>query len=458
MNKAEEANEKTEIFESMPIPRAVRIMAVPMIISQVIVLIYNMADTFYLGRTNDPIMVAAVSMILPVFNLTLSLAGIAGIGGGTLISRLLGVREHKEAEKVSVFCIWFAIAISALFSLSLLVFMNPLLTALGADSETYIYARQYVMLVLVIGGIPTVLSNTLSNLIRSVGYANQASFGIAMGGVLNILLDPLFMFLILPSGYEVLGVGIATCISNYTACIYFFITLYRTRGKHVLTLNPKKGMPSKKSIRSVFAVGIPSSVATLLFDVDYVVLDRLMVGYGDIPLAAIGIVLKAERFPLNVGIGICQGVDPLIAYNFSSRNRERMDGIIRFARRIGLLIGIISVCLYEIFATVLLRFFIEDPETVLLGANFLRIRILATPFMFLCFSFVHIFNAFGEGGIALILGVTRWLIINIPMLFLLNYLFGIYGLVFSQLTSDVVMAAISFIIYYRYRRRMPPTS
>ncbi len=454
MNESVEANEKTEIFETMPIPRAVRIMAVPMIISQIIVLIYNMADTFYLGRTDDPIMVAGVSMVLPIFNITISLAGIAGVGGGTLISRLLGVGDKKEAEKVSVFSIWFAIAIAAFFSLSLLLFMNPLLTALGADSETMIYARQYVFLVLVIGGIPTVLSNTLSNLIRSVGYANQASFGIAMGGVLNILLDPLFMFVLLPGGCEVLGVGIATCISNYTACIYFLITLYRTRGKHVLTLNPKKGMPSKKSIRSVFAVGIPSSVATLLFDLDYVVLDRLMVGYGDIPLAAIGIVLKIERFPLNVGIGICQGVVPLIAYNFSSHNKERMDGIIHFSWRTGILVGIISVCLYEIFATGLLRFFIADPETVLLGSNFLRVRILATPFMFLCFSTVHIFNAFGEGGIALFLGVNRWAVINIPMLFLLNSLFGIYGLVFSQLTSDVIMATISLLIYFRYRRKM----
>ncbi len=446
--------DKTEIFETMAIPAAVRTMALPMIISQIIVLIYNMADTFYLGRTNDPLMVAGVSMVLPAFNLTLSIAGIAGVGGGTLISRLLGVDDTKEAEKVSVFSIWFSVLVAALFSLSIALFMDPLLKALGAGDDTIGFARQYTFFVLVLGGIPTVLSNVLSNLIRSVGYSRQASFGIAMGGVLNILLDPLFMFVLLPKGYEVLGVGIATCTSNYIACIYFLITIYRTRKEHVITWNIKKGMPTRKSIASVFNVGIPSSVATLLFDVDYVVLDRLMVTYGDIPLAAVGIVLKAERFPLNAGIGICQGVEPLIAYNYSSGNHKRMDEIIRYSRRTGLIIGIISIIVYELSAPLLMRFFIADTETVLLGTNFLRIRILATPFMFLCFSMVHIFNAFGKGQIALLLGVTRWAVINIPMLFVMNTLFGIYGLVWSQLVSDILMATISYVIYYFYRKKM----
>ncbi len=446
--------DKIEIFETMPVSSAVRTMALPMVISQIIVLIYNMADTFYLGRTNDPLMVASVSMILPAFNLTLSIAGITGVGGGTLISRLLGAGETREAEKVSSFSIWFAVLIAGLFSLCVALFMDPLLRALGAGADTIDFARQYTFFVLVLGGIPTVMSNVLSNLIRSVGYSRQASFGIAMGGVLNILLDPLFMFVFLPAGYEVLGVGIATCTSNYTACLYFIITIYRTHKEHVITANLKKGMPTGKSIRSVFGVGIPSSVATLLFDVDYVVLDRLMVNYGDIPLAAIGIVLKAERFPLNVGIGICQGVEPLIAYNYSSGNHKRMDEIINYSRRIGLLIAIASVCLYEIFARQLLQFFIAEEETVLLGTNFLRIRILATPFMFLCFSMVHIFNAFGRGRVALFLGVTRWAVINIPMLFILNNLFGIYGLVWSQLVSDILMATISYVIYHFYRKRI----
>ncbi|MCD8121346.1 MAG: polysaccharide biosynthesis C-terminal domain-containing protein [Clostridiales bacterium] len=445
--------DKKEIFESLPVAEAVRLMATPMVISMVIVLIYNMADTFYVGRTNDPYMVAGISMMLPVFNITLSIAGISGVGGGTLVSRLLGREEEREARRVSVFSIYLAVLLAACFSVGMACFLDPLLRAMGAGDNTIAYARQYTFCVLVIGGIPTVLSNVLSNLVRCVGYSKKASFGIAMGGVLNIVLDPLLMFVILPHGMEVLGVGIATCISNCVACLYFLITVYRTREEHVICLDPREGMPTGESICSVLQVGIPSSVTTLLFDLDYVVLDRLMVTYGDIPLAAIGIVLKAERFPLNVGIGICQGMVPLVAYNFASGDHQRMNQVIHCARRAGLLIGLASILVYEIFAVSLMRIFIANADTVSLGTTFIRIRILATPMMFLCFSMVHVFNAFGEGGWALLLGVLRWAVINIPMLFLLNALFGIYGLVWSQLISDAVMAAISFCVYRIYARK-----
>lgn len=442
-----------DIFETRPVPEAVRIMTMPAIFSMLIILIYNMADTFYLGRTNNPYMVAAVSLILPVFNLTLSLAGLTGIGGGALISRLLGAGRDEEARKVSSFSFYLSIAVSAVFAVCVLLFMSPLLHLLGASGNTFQFARQYTFFVLVLGGIPTVVSNVLSNLLRSIGESRKAGFGITMGGLLNIGLDPLFMFVLLPKGSEVIGVGIATLISNCCACAYFFIQIRRLSGNSVLSFDPRIGLPEAGSIRSIFNVGIPSAVATLLFDIDYVVLDRLMAGYGDIALAGIGIVLKVERFPLNVGVGICQGTMPLAGYNFSSGNRKRMLHIIRYSLTMGVVIGIISVIMYEIFAGPILRFFIEDPQTVELGAAFLRVRCLATPLMFMCFFTVYLFQAFGEGGISLFLGVVRWVVFNIPMLFILNALIGMYGLVWSQFTADVLSVIMTAIVYFSYKKK-----
>ena len=180
---AMEQDRNKSLFESIPVPRAVRIMALPTIISQLIVLIYNMADTFYLGRTNNPFMVAGVSLILPVFNICLSLAGLAGIGGGALISRLLGAGDSKEAEKVSAFSLRLAVITTALFSAGMLLFMDPVLGLLGASGNTRAYAAQYSFCVIVLGGIPTVLSNVMANLLRSVGESGKAGFGIAMGGL-----------------------------------------------------------------------------------------------------------------------------------------------------------------------------------------------------------------------------------------------------------------------------------
>ena len=449
-----EQEKNKAIFESMPVPEAVRTMALPTIISQLIVLVYNMADTFYLGRTNNPFMVAGVSLILPVFNICLSLAGLAGIGGGALISRLLGAGDTKEAEKVSAFSIILAVITTAVFSVGMLLFMNPILRLLGASGNTLTYAAQYSFCVIVLGGIPTVLSNVMANLLRSVGESGKAGFGIAMGGILNIILDPLFMFVLFPRGYEVLGVGVATLISNCCACAFFTVTILREQADTVLRFRLSNGLPRTENVRSVFTVGIPSSIATLLFDIDYIVIDKLMSGYGDIALAAVGIVLKVERLPLNVGIGICQGMMPLVAYNYSSGDRKRMFRIIRFSLITGLIVGALSVAMYEVFAGGIIRLFIADPETVRLGTDFLRIRCLATPLMFMSFFTVYTFQGFGRGERSLFLGIMRWAVFNIPMLFILNHFIGMYGIVWSQVTADILTVALSAFVYFSFRRKL----
>ena len=294
----------------------------------------------------------------------------------------------------------------------------------------------------------------MANLLRSVGESGKAGFGIAMGGVLNILLDPLFMFVLFPKGYEVLGVGVATLISNCCACAFFIVTILRQKTETVLRFRLPNGLPKSENVRSVFTVGIPSSIATLLFDIDYIVIDKLMSGYGDIALAAVGIVLKVERLPLNVGIGICQGMMPLVAYNYSSGDRKRMFRIIRFSLITGLIVGALSVTMYEILAGGIIRLFIADPETVRLGTDFLRIRCLATPLMFMSFFTVYTFQGFGRGERSLFLGIMRWAVFNIPMLFILNHFIGMYGIVWSQVTADILTVTLSAFVYFRFRRRL----
>ncbi len=454
--------DSVEIFERMPVAKAVRTMAIPTVISQLIVLIYNMADTFFIGRTNNPFMVAGASLILPIFNISLSLAGLAGVGGGALISRLLGEKRPEEARRVYSFSVFLSAASAALFSLSVLVFMRPLMHLLGAGADTYDYASGYAFFVIVCGGIPTVLSNTLANLIRSVGESGKAGFGITMGGIINIALDPLFMFVLLPDGMEIIGAGAATMLSNCIACAYFIAALGHMRkkseegdddGRSVLRLVSPKELPSKASLYGIFYVGVPSAVTTLLFDLDYIVIDKLMSDYNDIALAAVGIVLKAERLPLNIGVGICQGMMPIIAYNYSAKNLGRMRETKRYALGLGLVCAAVSILLYELFAGGIMHIFINDAETVRLGTGFLRVRVLATPLMFLSFFHVYLFNGFGEGRYALFLGVTRWLVFNIPMLFFLNWLVGINGIVWSQVTADTLTVILSLVVYRSYSRR-----
>ena len=450
MQRDQEKNR--EIFENMPVARALATMAIPTIIAQMIILIYNMADTFFIGRVNNHLMVAGASLILPIFNLCVAFASIAGTGGGTLIARLLGVSQEKEARSVAAFSFWFSLALGTVFSLSTLLFMRPLLKALGASAEAYDFARQYAMCVIVFGAVPTVMSVTMSNLLRNVGASRQAGFGVSMGGAINIVLDPLFMFVLLPPGHEMLGAGIATALSNCINCVYFFLVI-RKLNSPILRFAPANLFPSRVNIAAFFGVGIPAALSPFLFDMNGIVIDRLMSGYNDAALAALGIVLKAERLPLNVGIGLCLGMAPLAAYNFSSGNRVRMEAVFRVTRRTGALISVVSIVLYEIFAPRLLRFFIADPATVAYGTNFLRIRALATFMMFMSFVYVYLFQAVGRGDYALLLAVLRWAAVNIPMLFLLNALFGMYGLVWSQFAGDSIVALTSWLIYRGFRRR-----
>lgn len=442
-----------ELFEKTSVAKAVSTMAIPTIIGQLIVLIYNMADTFFIGRTKNPFMVAGASLILPVFNISLSIASIAGVGGSAMISRLLGEYREDEAKKVCSFSIYFSVALSVIFSVCVFAFMRPLLKLLGAGSATYDFAKSYAMCVIVFGGLPTIMTNVLSNLVRSVGESGKAGFGVTLGGIINIALDPLFMFVLLPKGQEILGAGIATCISNCISCIYFIFVMIRLSKRTCLGLTSIKDLPTNASLAKIFTIGVPSAIATLLFDIDYIVIDKLMTGYNDIALAAVGIVLKAERLPLNVGIGICQGMVPIVAYNYASKDYKRMRDVEKFSLILGIVCAVVSIILYEIFAPYIMRFFIRETNTVLLGTNFLRIRCLATLFMFISFYHVHLFNGYGRGSEALFLGIVRWAVFNIPMLFLLNYLIGMYGIVWSQLLADILTVILSVIVHRHFVKK-----
>ena len=446
--------EKLEIFEKMPIPQALLKMAVPTVVSQLITLVYNMADTWFIGQTNNPYMVAASSLVLTVFLLTTALANLFGTGGGTLVVRLLGSRQEPEARKVASLSLVMAAAASLLFSALCLIFMDPLLYLLGASQNTIGYARQYLTFVVVIGALPTVLSNVMSAMLRNVGYSREAALGLSCGGLLNVLLDPLFMFVLLPDGMEVIGAAIATMLSNWIVLGYFIRTYRRVRHSCVLSIPLRPERVQRSSLAALFSVGIPAACSILLFDVNNMLINRLCASYGDFQLAAMGIVLKVERLPLNIGVGICLGMVPLAAYNYAAKNHRRMKGFFSTARITGIAVAACSVILYWVCAPWLIRFFIRDTATMEYGIQFLRARCFATPFMFLSFHMVHFMQALGKGRVSLCLAVIRQLCLNMPIVLLMNRLFGMDGIVWTQIIADSINVAISYILYFRVMKTL----
>lgn len=319
----ESSLEKKRLFESDPVPKALLAMAVPTIVSQLINLVYNMVDTIYIGMTGDAYKTAAVTVAFTVFMMTVSFANLFGIGGGSLMARLIGVDRREDARRVCAFSFYGAIGIALAYSLLIGLLLDPILRLFGASDATIGFARQYVWLVVIAGNVPVILSMVCAHLLRNVGYAKQASIGLSAGGILNIILDPIFMFVILPKGMEVFGAALATLLSNIVSCVYLILVMKKVSGDAPLSMKLKDAARIGKDERaSLFAVGIPSAFLTGLFDVANIFLNALMAQHGDLQLAAIGIVMKAERLPNAINIGLCQGMLPLVAYNYSSDRKS----------------------------------------------------------------------------------------------------------------------------------------
>jgi len=447
--KKEDLNNKA-IFEEYPIGKSLRIMAGPAILGQLVTLIYNMADTFFIGQVNNPYMIAAASLVLPLFMMCVPLAVISGTGGGSLMSRLLGIGKADEAKRVSALSLLTSFVLGIVYASVITIFKEDILWYLGASVNNIEFAKEYTTYILCIGALPTIMSITFSNLLRSVGHSKEAGLGMTIGGVSNIILDPLFMFVVLPDGKEVIGAGIATMISNVISCIYYIFIIVRLGKDGPISLSLKTGLPAKENIKKVFTVGLPSATTTILFDTNNIILNRLMSDYGDIALAASGIVLKVERLSLNTNIGLCMGMAPIVAYNYSAKNYGRMKEVIKKTRRTGVIISLVALVLYEFFAGFIMELFIKDPGTVAYGTAFLKIRAFAAIVMFLSFYIVHIFQGVGSGKTTFWLAFIRYAFLNIPLLFILNHFYGMYGIMWGQFVGDVITASFSAIVLKKF--------
>lgn len=452
--------EKKELFEKVPVTKAILTLAVPTIISQLINVIYNIADTFYVGRTGNPYMIAGVSLSLPVFLITIPIANLFGIGGGSYISRLMGAGNEKECKSISALSVYGALAVSLIYSLAILCFMKPILNALGASADTFAFSRQYTMNVVVFGTPFVVLSAVLSHLLRNAGYSGLAGAGLSGGGILNMILDPLFMFVLFPDGMEVRAAAIATLISNVASFLFLAGVLLKVSSGSPLGMDPRDlKNADRRKLSMICSVGIPSAVLPGLFDVANIVLNSTISVHGDLQLAAMGIATKVERIPNAVGIGLSQGMLPLVAYNYSSGNRERMMSAIRTARKIGLVTAACCVALFEIFAAKLVGFFLDSSAagsaavTLTFAAAFLRMRCAASPFQFLNYHSSYAMQAMGDGKGTMLHAFGRIVVFYIPLMLLMNRIFGVNGLALAFPIAEFLGAILALWLLRRFIRR-----
>jgi len=417
--------DKTELFEKTPVFRAILALAVPTVLSQLITVLYNMADTFFVGQLNDPNQVAASTIAMPVFMMLTGIANLFGIGGASLISRSLGKGDKDRAKKTASFSIFTAIMVALVYSV-LVLFLRPvLLPKLGTDEFTYKFTSNYLFWTVYIGGIPTALSMTLAHLVRAEGYSKHASIGIALGGILNIGLDALF---ILVFHMQIKGAAIATFLSNLVAVLYFFIIILSRRKTTVVLPNPKI-YPLKSGIpKEVVLVGLTSFIMAIMGTVSNMVLNGIMASYSNEAIAGMGIAKRIDLIAYAIAHGMTQGVLPLIAYNYASGNKKRMTDSIKKTTLLTLGISLIATVVLYFGATPLSRLFIENDETVNYCNTFLKIIAIACPVTAVNCIAISVFQAMGKKYQPLILSMSRKGVTDIPFMFILSLSVGVLGI------------------------------
>lgn len=444
-NSLSENTDKIILFEQTPIPKAVAKLAIPTILSSLVMVLYNLADTYFVGMCNDPIQNAAVTLAAPVLLAFNAVNNLFGVGSSSMMSRALGRKDYETVYKSSALGFYCAVVAGALFALACFVFNAPLLRMLGANADTMAATGEYLKWTSIYGAVPAILNVVMAYMVRAEGSALHASIGTMSGCFLNIILDPIF---ILPWGLDMgaEGAGLATFLSNCVACIYFFILLYKKRKSTFVCVNPKHLSLDKNIIYGICAVGIPASIQNLLNVTGMTILNNFTSSFGADAVAAMGITQKINMVPMNIAMGISQGIMPLISYTYSSGNHKRMKGTLVFAARASLGFITVVAAFYYLSSAQLTEMFMSNEAIISYGTKFLRGFCLGLPFLCMDFLAVGVFQSVGMGREALIFAIMRKIILEIPALYLLNYLFPLYGLAYAQFVAEIVLAAAAVIV------------
>ena len=442
---------KAELFENSPIPKAVMTMAIPTITSSLVMVVYNLADTYFVGMLNDPVQNAAVTLAAPVLLAFNAVNNLFGVGSSSMMSRALGQKKYDIVRSSSAFGFWCALCSGLLFSFLVTLFRGPLLTGLGADAVTAGATGEYLFWTVSCGAAPAILNVVMAYLVRSEGSSFHASIGTMSGCILNIILDPIF---ILPWGLDMgaAGAGCATFLSNCFACGYFFVLLFLKRKDTYVAISPKALRFQRAIVLGVCAVGIPASIQNLLNVTGMTVLNNFTSAYGADAVAAMGIAQKVNMVPMQVALGFSQGIMPLISYNYGSGNSRRMKDVFFFSSRISLGISATVTLIYFFGAQGVVSLFMENPAIVAYGSRFLQGMCLGLPFLCMDFLAVGVFQACGMGGKALAFAILRKIVLEIPALCILGSLFPLYGLAYAQFTAEVVLATAAVLVLARLFR------
>lgn len=446
-------DDKVYLFEKMPISKAIIKLAIPTVLSSLVMVIYNLADTYFVGMLNDAIQNAAVTLAAPILLSLTAVTNLFGVGSSSLMSRSLGSKDYKRVSQSSAIGFYCALFLGITISVLCFTFNRPLLQILGVTAETSSATYNYLKWTIMCGAAPAILNVVLAFLVRAEGASLHASIGTMSGCILNIILDPIF---ILPWGLDMgaSGAGLATFLSNCVACLYFIVLINKKKENTYISIKFSQFSLDKAVLFSIFAVGIPAAIQNLLNVTGMTILNNLTASYGTDAVAAMGIAQKINMVPVQIALGMSQGIMPLISYNYSARNIGRMKNTLTTTLKIALTFIVVVVAGYYFQSRFFISMFMSNQTIVDYGSNFLRNFCLGLPFLCIDFVAVGVFQAVGMGKESLFFAIMRKIILEIPALIILNQLIPLYGLSLAQFTSEIILATLAFVVLSKLFKKL----
>ena len=443
-----ENNKNLEVFSNMPVPKAVMKNALPAMAAMLMVLVYNLADTFFIGQTHNALLVAAVSLATPVYLIFMSLGTLFGIGGTSVISRALGEGNKEKARKSCAFCFWGCVFGGILLAALMLIFIDPILNLIGASADTYEYAKSYLSII-VFAGPFVLISNCYGNVVRTEGESGKAMLGLLLGNLVNVILDPIF---ILALGLDIKGAAIATVIGNIVGA-GFYIS-YFLKGKSMLSIRLKDFTVKQGIATSVLAIGVPAALGDVLMSVSQIIINSQMSHYGDMSVAGMGVAMKVITITGMICMGLGQGVQPILGYCVGAKTWKRFKEVFKFTIIFALILGTVLAAICYVFTNQIVSAFLTDQTAFADAVQFARI-LLSTSFLFgVFYVLVNALQAMGAATPALLISMSRQGIIFIPVLFILQAVIGMTGLVWAQPVADVLSILIAAILFGKTMKKM----
>ena len=445
--------DKTKELETRDIRQLLWIYALPAVISQVIASLYNIADRIFIGQGVGPLAIAGLAITMPIMNLIHAFGALVGVGSSARMSIVLGKKDVNWAEKILGNSTIFTFVLGAFFLSFNYIFMDDILMLFGATDDTISYAREYLYIVLP-GMFFTTLTFNLTGLIRASGYPMKSMFILAGGAILNVILDPIFIFVF---KWGIAGAAWATTISMATTGIISVLHFVNPRS----FIRYKSHCWAVKGyiIRNITMIGLSPFLMNLTAAGVVALLNAQLLRYGgDFAVGAYGIVNTFGMLMVMLILGVCQGMQPIAGYNYGAGHPDRLKAVYKLTMKVCVFIGLVGSVLGCLIPRYMVRAFTDDSSLIEIAIPAMRYIMVMFPLIGFTIVNSNFFQSIDKPWIAIVTSLSRQLIFLLPMCYLMPYVYeyfggdGLSGIWASCTVSDVMGAALAAIFLYSQRK------